>query len=123
MSTFKSTKDLSETDEQLGLFFFGCGIPFHVVESEYFLNFISSLNSNYKPPTRKTLSGTILDKIYEKVVRKTSSPETDKSVLLMDELKNSSKNEKYVVSTIHNAAGKKKFSLIPGISQRRAKIP
>ncbi|XP_051164791.1 uncharacterized protein LOC127283757 [Leptopilina boulardi] len=51
--------NLSKGDLQLGMFFFGCNIPFAVVESDFLKKFVKTLNPNYSPPTRKTLSNSI----------------------------------------------------------------
>lgn len=87
-------------------FIFGCNVPFNIVESHYFIKFVSTLNSSYKPPTRKTLSTTLLDKVHDKLEKECAEKlrGTD-SVLLMDGWKNSANNTKLVVSTIHNANG------------------
>lgn len=77
--------NLNRIDEALAKFFFGCNIPFTVVESIYFKNFVSILNPAYKLPTRKTLSTSILDKLHTKMIanRKESLKSTE-SVLLID---------------------------------------
>lgn len=101
--------DLSNEDKCLGRFFFGCNVPFSVVESDFFKHFSSALNPNYIPPTRKTLSSSLLDKTYNEVIKRNSTKVNEKSVFLLDGWKNSSKNEKYVVGIIHNAHGERLF--------------
>ena len=92
----ESFENSSEIHEDLAMFFFGCGISFNVVESDYFLNFVLKLNPNYKPPFRETLGGSILDRIYKMIINENYIPKPEKSVLLLDGWKNSDKNEKYV---------------------------
>ncbi|XP_023289085.1 LOW QUALITY PROTEIN: uncharacterized protein LOC105698927 [Orussus abietinus] len=99
---------MSKIDKALGLLFFGCNIPFAVVELNHFFNFIKLLNPNYIPPMRKTLSGLILNEVYEKIVNDKKSM-ADEHRLLLNDLKNKSKNEKYIVGTIRNTTGKQLF--------------
>lgn len=107
-----SNDSLNTIDEALAKLFFGCNIPFSVVESLYFKNFVSILNPNYKLPTRKTLSTSILDKLHKKMIaaRKESLKNTE-SVLLIDGWKNSSANTKNVVCVLHNASKKQQVFL------------
>ena len=56
------------------MFFFGCGIPFNVVESDHFFKFVHKLNPNYKLPSRKTLGGSILGRTYAKIMNKNYFP-------------------------------------------------
>lgn len=96
-------------DEALGRFFFGCNISFSVVESDYFKKFVKALNSNYKPPSRVTLSGSILNKVHKNIIEENANLVNKQSVLLVDGWKNKSKNEEYVVTMIHNANGERIF--------------
>lgn len=104
--------NLNRIDEALAKFFFGCNIPFTVVESIHFKNFVSILNPTYKLPTRKTLSTSILDKLHTKMIanRKESLKSTE-SVLLIDGWKNASANTKNVVCVLHNASKKQQVFL------------
>ncbi|XP_051156204.1 uncharacterized protein LOC127278512 [Leptopilina boulardi] len=104
-----SSSTLSELDELLATFFVGCNVPFSVVESTFFRNFVKKLNPDYRPPCRNTLSNTILDKLYVKVRKENSLSVSDSSVLILDGWKNKSKNEKYVASILHNATGERVF--------------
>ena len=51
----------------------------------------------------------ILKKIYDKIVKQNSITQNQKSVLLLDGWKNSTKNEKYVGRVINNANREKIF--------------
>ena len=55
-SSNANNSKVNEIDEALGIFFFGCNIPFNVVESIYFRKLITTLNPDYKLPTRKYLA-------------------------------------------------------------------
>ena len=63
---------------------------------------MKKLRPGYKPPTRKTLSTTLLDKDYEKHSACGNAIDQE-SVLLIDGWKNSSANTKNVVYMLHNA--------------------
>jgi len=57
----------SKIDQTIGEFVFGCNLPFSVVEHPLFKAMIESLRPGYKPPSRKTLSGTLLDQTHSKL--------------------------------------------------------
>ena len=48
-----------EIDNALADYFFGCTIPFSIIESDHFRNFIHKLNPAYKIPARTTLSNNL----------------------------------------------------------------
>lgn len=52
---------------ELADFFFGCNIPFAVVESTHFRKLFQKIRPSYKIPTRTTLSTTLLDKSYDRL--------------------------------------------------------
>ncbi|XP_015115596.1 uncharacterized protein LOC107040163 [Diachasma alloeum] len=90
----------SRIDEALAEFFFGCNIPFNVVESE-FKKFIKLLNSSYLIPSRKKLSTKLLDQIHQKLIQQLEYTEETDGVLPIDGWKNSLANTKNVVCTIY----------------------
>ena len=90
----------SEVDDALALMFFGCNLPFSLVESTLFKHFVNLLNPNYKSPTRKTLSETLLDKIFQKLQIKQHKEDVRIGTVMLDGWKNSSNNTKQV--KIHN---------------------
>jgi len=55
--------------EVLALWCYVCGISFNAVNHELFGIFTNILRPNYKPPHRKTLSGTLLKHHYDKMVQ------------------------------------------------------
>ena len=48
-------------------FVYGCNLPFSVVEHPLFKAMVESLHPGYKPPTRKTLGSTLLDRTHTKL--------------------------------------------------------
>lgn len=108
-NTETQKRNMLNIDLYLGRYIFGCNIPFSTVESDHFKNFTRSLNPNYKPPSRKTLSTSILNKVYEDILKKDSFKQDEKCVLVLDGWKNKSANEKYVVGILDNANGDRIF--------------
>lgn len=94
-------------NKALGKFIFGCNIPFSVVESKHFKNFIKTLRPSYKAPSRKTVATTMLDKEYEDC--KSNLNFGEHSVLLIDGWKNEAANTRNVAAMIHNAEGQVGF--------------
>lgn len=45
--------EIDSVNYKLGKLFFGCNIPFSIVESEHFKDFCQALRPAYKPPSRK----------------------------------------------------------------------
>ncbi|XP_074100671.1 uncharacterized protein LOC141528499 [Cotesia typhae] len=95
--------DLSIIDEKLTQFFIGCNIPFSVVESTQFKELVNSLNPNYKPACRRTLSGTLLNKLHNKISSEHRKIDESEGVIVIDSWKNSVANTKNVVCIIHTA--------------------
>lgn len=91
----------------MGKLFFGCNIPFSVVESVYFNEFCHSLGPAYKPPFRITLSTSVLNKIHNSfyVAIKFHS----KSPLLIDGWKNEATNTNNVACLLHSSNGEALF--------------
>lgn len=91
----------------MGDFFFGCNIPFSVVESQHFQEFCVALRPAYHPPSRKLLSTHILDEVHDKFcVHVEFEPN---SVLLIDGWQNSSSNTKNVTCLLHSSTGEALF--------------
>ena len=67
----------------LAEFFIGTNLAFSAVESDHFKRFVQKLRPSYKPPSRKTLSTTLLDKVYDNHI-KLKTPMDKESVLLID---------------------------------------
>lgn len=107
-------KDVSTANTELAKFFFGCNIPFAVVESDAFKNFIKFIRPAYVEslPSRKLLSTTLLDEVYDASIDNIRlSLETTESVLLMDGWKNTSNNTKNVTAMLHNTIGSRRSFL------------
>lgn len=57
----KDIVDIARVDKSLVRFFVCCGIPFIVVDSPFFQDFVKSLNFKYEIPKRTALSTTCLN--------------------------------------------------------------
>ena len=95
-----------EIDNALADFFFGCNIPFVIVESIYFRKLIQKLNPRYNVPNRKTLSTSLLDKRFNEFQNSVVQIQTTNAVLLLDGWKNSAANTKNVVGMVYMETGK-----------------
>ena len=62
--------DLARIDRALVRFFVCCGIPFSVVDSPFFRDFVKSLCCRYEPPRRTSLSTNHLDAETAKITLK-----------------------------------------------------
>ncbi|XP_072400591.1 LOW QUALITY PROTEIN: uncharacterized protein [Diabrotica undecimpunctata] len=95
----------------LAKFIFGCNLPFTVVESPLFKNFIKTIRPAYldKIPGRKKLCTSLLNKCYEDCIEISRKKVETESVILCDGWKNSSTNSKTVVTILHSADGKNAF--------------
>lgn len=106
-----SVKDEQDINILLANFIFGCNIPFRVVESAHFKNFLQKLRPAYvkKIPNRKQLSTNLLETVYEACVAQNKTKVGMESVLLIDGWKNTSSNSKIVVCMLHTANGEQAF--------------
>ena len=66
---FISTPSLTKEkiDQCVAEFVFGCNLPFSVVEHPLFRTLVETLRPGYRPPSRKTLSSTLLDQEHNKL--------------------------------------------------------
>lgn len=86
-------------DHLLAEFFYGCNIPFQVIDSKFFKKFVHALRPAYNPPHRHLLAGKLLDKTHEKIeTRNVKMIENmdKRATLLVDGWQNSSANRHYV---------------------------
>lgn len=114
VGTTKATKQLSigqytiktsaakkeELDLQVARFFYSCNIPFLAAERQAFLNLIKILRPGYIPPTRKQLSGALLDQIYEEVTDKAKADLHGKNVTLVQDGWSSIHNDPIIVNCV-----------------------
>lgn len=100
-------EDIAKFQSLLSTFFYGCNIPFNVVESDHFKNLMSFLRPSLQQyiPSRKHLAGKLLDDAYEEISKETKKIAMEDSVLIVDGWKNSSANKKTVTTMIHNSSG------------------
>ncbi|KAJ8924354.1 hypothetical protein NQ315_007150 [Exocentrus adspersus] len=93
-------------------FFYGCNIPFSVIESDHFKNMIGSLHSYYalKIPGQKELSTNMLDKHYSDCISEAARHCQANSILLINRWKSAS-NSITVVTRFHNSNSNKHMFL------------
>lgn len=117
-----SDNQVNEFHTKLSRFFFGCNIPFNVIQSDHFKDLIKFLRPAYTLhlPKRKALYTTLLEKEYERCVNLSKELIDSESVLLIDGWKNTSNNTKTVITMLHNAKDLLHF-LIPGILLKNMK--
>lgn len=84
--------EIDSVNYKLG--FFGCNIPFSIVESEHFKDFCQASRPTYKPPSRKVLSSHLLNEVHNNIC--SSLRFRSDSVLLIDGWKNEAANTKIV---------------------------
>jgi hypothetical protein len=108
-----------QLDEQVARFFFSCNIPFSVVEQEEFKRLMTMLRPGYKPPNRKTLGSTLLDKVHGSLSTAAASRLHGKDVTLIQDgwsdVHNSpviaqcvqNGSEAYFLSSVESGANKK----------------
>ena len=58
ITEFESTED--QINHALVKTFVICGIPWHIIENSFFIEFLKTLKSSYLPPSREVLSGRLL---------------------------------------------------------------
>lgn len=103
-------QEKNRIDTLVGRFFFGCNIPFSVIDSSHFKSMISALNPYYKTPHSNTLKSTILENsFHEMTIENTSSVEAP-GILMLDGYKNKANNRKNVTAIVKQI-GKKEFVL------------
>lgn len=92
-----------DMDRMLAYFFFGCNIPFNMVESPWFIQFIEKLNPDYSPPNRRYLADVLVDVVYQDLQNeKRKMLDGSESVLLVDGWKNLVANTNNVVFCLSN---------------------
>lgn len=96
------SQDKSKLDISLAKFFYGCNIPFDVVENSYFKNFVKSLCPSYYPPTKAALSSILLDKVKKEIQTSNKEYIGNSSTLSIDSWSDDSKKIKNVVTMLHS---------------------
>lgn len=90
----------NKIDETIARFFFGCNIPFKVIDSPYFRELMVLLCPEYPVPQRQTLASKLLDEAYDDIRASQKSAESRKGTLLIDGWKNSVTNRKLLVTMV-----------------------
>lgn len=83
----------------------GCGLPFSIVDSVFFQNFVGSLCEVYanKTPSRKVVSDRLLDLLYDEVHEATKKTISKDVCFLTDSWKNKSGKQQNFALIMHNA--------------------
>jgi hypothetical protein len=82
-SSFLNTK--TKLDLQVARLIFGANLPLSTVDHPEFRKLIKMMKPTYIPPTRKTLSTTILDTVYDEVMSESSKCLDGKLVTVMQD--------------------------------------
>lgn len=110
MSSNKKLKiDKTILDDALGVMIFGCNLPFSLVDSQLFKNFVYLLDPSYNIPSSKTLKTTVLNRIFEKFSKYLKQENEAKGTLMVDGWKNKSSNSKTVTTMIKPRFAKEIF--------------
>ena len=97
-------KTKQQLDEQIARFFYACNIPFAVAEHHEFKQMLMLLRPGYKPPNRKAIGGTLLDKVYESVNEVTARNLKDKPVTLIQDGWSDIHNSPVIAHCIHTGS-------------------
>jgi hypothetical protein len=81
--TILSQKEILE--EKVAKFFYGCNIPFNVVEHPLFKDLVQSLRPGFTPPTRKKLGDQLLNKVHSNLQENMHESLKDKTVTLVED--------------------------------------
>lgn len=100
-----TSKRKAEIDTALAILFFGCNLPFNLVDSRYFKDFLETLNPEYVPPGVKRLKTTLLDSVYHKLRNNEASKTARRGTLMLDGWKNSANNTKQIAILIQPQFG------------------
>lgn len=97
--------DIDSINEHLTKFIVGCGLPFLVVESMFFKNFVGALCKEYVPlmPSRKTLSTKLLTQLHNEIVGEIKTKVSKDVCLLTDSWKNTNGKHQNFAIAMHNA--------------------
>jgi Protein of unknown function (DUF 659) len=95
-----SKADKESIDFSLAEFFFGCNIPFAVVDSTHFESLLQKLRPSYKPPHSNTLKSTLLEMVYKKKVEQGYQKQKRYGTLMLDGWKNSTNQQKNITMIV-----------------------
>lgn len=91
-------------DLQIARYFYACNIPFNVAEQSEFKAMISMLRPGYSPPTRKALSGPLLDKVFDSMNTTVASDLDGKDVTLVQDGWSDIHNQPVIASCVHTGS-------------------
>lgn len=99
-----TSSDKNKMDLKISKFFFACNVPFNAIESKYFKDIFADHLPLYETPSRRQLSGTLLNTIHkeQQALNAKQCVEGDFTALLIDGWKNSAANRKYAAVMVQN---------------------
>ena len=98
MNTSNASKE--KLDLIIAELFFGCNLPFTLVEHPLFIVLVESLRPGYKPPTRKTLSGPLLDRVHSKLQTSMKAKLEGKTVTMQQDGWSTLQNDPVIATSV-----------------------
>ena len=92
------TKD--KLDQCIAEFVYGCNLPFSVVEHPLFKSMVESLRPGYKPPTRKAISGALLDQTHTKLQSSMKAKLQGKTVTMQQDGWSTLQNDPVIATSV-----------------------
>ena len=109
----------SQLDEHIARVFFACNIPFNVASHPKFKNTIEQLRPGYTPPSRKPLSGELLDRVHGNIREQVKADLQGKGVTLLQDGRSDIHNSPVIASSLH-CEGKAYFLSAIGTNKKTA---
>lgn len=81
----KLTNEKDKIDMQVARFVYACNLPFSIVDHPEFVKLTHLLKPSYKPPTAKTIGGSLLDRVYSEISEKSKLTAKSKFATLMQD--------------------------------------
>uniref|UniRef100_A0A6P7H6W0 Uncharacterized protein LOC114347821 n=1 Tax=Diabrotica virgifera virgifera TaxID=50390 RepID=A0A6P7H6W0_DIAVI len=98
-----SASEKQKLDIKIAKFFYGCNIAFNIADNKLFKDMICALRPGYDPPSRKKVSGELLDTVYKEIEEtlKSELSAEDVSFTMMQDGWSSIKNDPIIATSIH----------------------
>ena len=91
----------SNLDHQVAKFFYACNIPFAVAEHPEFKKLVSTLRPGYTPPSRKQISGPLLDDVFNGINDSMADQLKGKKVTLLQDGWSDIHNNPVIAHSLH----------------------
>lgn len=89
-------------DSSLIKFLCGCNIPFDVLDSTHFKEFVKLLRPAYEHPSKSTINNTLLNSVYDQLTTDLSMCEQSEGILMISSsMMSQMVNSKHIVGTVH----------------------